>query len=124
MSRTISIHEATKCCCRKPSTSFAKYGLDWTPPTLNKDTPFDEAGPVIAELTEVIMELEDRLDVDLDLDTVDAAEQLKTVGDVVGALDAIVKARLTGSMTRPRIVITAWAAFAAWVRLQQKSGQA
>ncbi|MEM7301739.1 MAG: acyl carrier protein [Pseudomonadota bacterium] len=68
-----------------------RQGLDAS--SLSSDTPFEELGLSSLELTEVIMELEERLDVDLDLDTVDAAEQLKTVGDIVGALDAIVKAK-------------------------------
>ena len=60
---------------------------------LNKDTDFDTLGLSSLELTEVILELEERHEVEIDISTVDAASSLKTVGDIVAKLDELVKAK-------------------------------
>ncbi len=61
--------------------------------SLSSDTDFDTLGLSSLELTEIIMEMEDRHDVELDLSTVDAAESLKSVGSIVTLLEDILKAK-------------------------------
>ncbi len=58
---------------------------------LSKDTQFDTLGLSSLELTEVILELEERHEVEIDISTVDAAESLKTVGDIVTTLEELLK---------------------------------
>jgi len=59
--------------------------------SLSKDTEFETLSLSSLELTEVIMEMEDRHDVELDLNTVDAAQSLKTIGDIVKLLEDIIR---------------------------------
>ena len=63
------------------------------PSKLSKDTQFDTLGLSSLELTEVILELEERHDVEIDISTVDAASSLKTVGDIVAILENILKTK-------------------------------
>ena len=56
---------------------------------ISKDTDFDMLGLSSLELTEVILELEERHDVEIDISTVDAASSLKTVGDIVVKLESL-----------------------------------
>ncbi|MCP4072093.1 MAG: acyl carrier protein [Hyphomicrobiales bacterium] len=58
---------------------------------LSRDTQFDTLGLSSLELTEVILELEERHEVEIDISTVDAAESLKTVGDIVTTLEELLK---------------------------------
>jgi len=58
---------------------------------LSKDTQFDTLGLSSLELTEVILELEERHDVEIDISTVDAADSLKTVGDIVTKLEDLLQ---------------------------------
>lgn len=60
---------------------------------LSKDTQFDTLGLSSLELTEVILELEDKHDVEIDINTVDAAGSLKTVGDIVAILEDLLKSK-------------------------------
>ena len=60
---------------------------------LTKDTKFDTLGLSSLELTEVILELEERHDVEIDISTVDAADSLKTVGDIVSVLEGLLAAK-------------------------------
>ena len=60
---------------------------------LSKDTQFDTLGLSSLELTEVILELEERHDVEIDISTVDAAESLKTVGDIVSTLEELLQSK-------------------------------
>jgi len=61
------------------------------PSELTKDTQFDTLGLSSLELTEVILELEERHEVEIDISTVDAADSLKTVGDIVTTLEDLLK---------------------------------
>jgi nodulation protein F len=63
------------------------------PSELANDTQFDTLGLSSLELTEVILELEERHDVEIDISTVDAAESLKTVGDIVVTLEDLLKSK-------------------------------
>ena len=60
---------------------------------LSRDTQFDTLGLSSLELTEVILELEERHDVEIDISTVDAADSLKTVGDIVTKLEDLLKSK-------------------------------
>jgi nodulation protein F len=60
---------------------------------LSKDTQFDRLGLSSLELTEVILELEERHEVEIDISTVDAADSLKTVGDIVTTLEELLKSK-------------------------------
>ncbi len=60
---------------------------------LSAKTQFDTLGLSSLELTEVILELEERHDVEIDISTVDAASSLKTVGDIVAILENILKTK-------------------------------
>lgn len=60
---------------------------------LSKDTQFDALGLSSLELTEVILELEERHEVEIDISTVDAADSLKTVGDIVTTLEELLKSK-------------------------------
>ncbi len=60
---------------------------------LSKDTKFDTLGLSSLELTEVILELEERHEVEIDISTVDAADSLKTVGDIVEVLEDLLKSK-------------------------------
>ena len=60
---------------------------------LSKDTQFDTLGLSSLELTEVILELEERHEVEIDISTVDAASSLKTVGDIVETLENLLKSK-------------------------------
>lgn len=60
---------------------------------LSSDTQFDALGLSSLELTEVILELEERHEVEIDINTVDAAESLKTVGDIVAVLEDLLKTK-------------------------------
>lgn len=59
--------------------------------TLTKDSSFDALGLSSLQLTEVIMELEDKFEVEIDINTVDAAENMKTIADLASGLEAIIK---------------------------------
>jgi nodulation protein F len=61
--------------------------------TLSRDTQLDELGLSSLELTEVIMEMEDRHQIEVDIGTVEAARSLRTIGDIVDALDKLIKAK-------------------------------
>lgn len=60
---------------------------------LSRDTKFDTLGLSSLELTEVILELEERHEVEIDISTVDASDSLKTVGDIVDVLDDLLKSK-------------------------------
>ena len=60
---------------------------------ISKDTEFDTLGLSSLELTEVILELEERHEVEIDISTVDAASSLKTVGDIVAKLEDLLKSK-------------------------------
>lgn len=61
---------------------------------ISPDTEIEELGLHSLELTEILMELEERYDVDIDLNTVEAWSSLKTIRDVVDKVSAVVR---TGS---------------------------
>ena len=60
---------------------------------LSRDTQFDTLGLSSLELTEVILELEERHDVEIDISTVDAADSLKSVGDIVTKLEELLNSK-------------------------------
>jgi len=60
---------------------------------IGPDTELDELGIHSLELTEIIMELEEKYDVDIDINTVEAWSSLKTIKDVADKVGGIVSAR-------------------------------
>ena len=60
---------------------------------LSKDTPFDTLAISSLELTEVFLELEERHDVEIDIDAIDAGSKFNTLGDLVGVLENILQAK-------------------------------
>jgi len=62
---------------------------------ISLDTEFDTLGLGSLELTEVIMELEDRHDVEIEFSSADVEDSLKTVGDVLKLLEPVLKSKST-----------------------------
>jgi nodulation protein F len=60
---------------------------------IGPETELDELGIHSLELTEIIMELEEKYDVDIDINTVEAWSSLKTIQDVANKVGGIIKAR-------------------------------
>lgn len=60
---------------------------------IGPDTELDELGIHSLELTEIIMELEEKYDVDIDINTVEAWSSLRTIRDVADKVGSIVKAK-------------------------------
>ena len=60
---------------------------------LTRDTQLDELGVNSLQLTEIVMELEDTFDVEIEQNAAEAWAALKTVGDIVDAIEALVKAK-------------------------------
>ena len=60
---------------------------------ISADTELDELGITSLELTEVVMDLEELYDIEVDLNTAEAWETLKNVGDVVKAVSELVSAK-------------------------------
>jgi Acyl carrier protein len=68
----------------------------WEVDQVRLDTELEELDINSLDLTEVVMELEDRYDVSVDLNTAEAWTSLKTVGDVIKLVEKLV-AEKTGS---------------------------
>ena len=62
----------------------------WEPERVTLDTELEELEINSLDLTEVVMELEDRYDVAVDLNTAEAWTSLKTVGDVIALVEKLV----------------------------------
>ncbi|HET7411127.1 MAG TPA: acyl carrier protein [Pararhizobium sp.] len=60
---------------------------------IGPDTELDELGIHSLELTEIIMELEEKYDVEIDLNTVEAWSSLRTVRDVVDKVGKIITSK-------------------------------
>lgn len=60
---------------------------------IGPETELDELGIHSLELTEIIMELEEKYDVDIDINTVEAWSSLRTIKDVADKVGGIVGAR-------------------------------
>jgi nodulation protein F len=53
------------------------------------DTPLEKLGVHSLELTEIVMDIEDKYGVEIDLSTVETWQSFKTVGDIVDAVKAL-----------------------------------
>ena len=60
---------------------------------ISRNTELDDIGIKSLKLTEIILDLEDLFGIDVDLNTVEAWDSLRTVGDVVDAMELLVAAR-------------------------------
>ena len=61
--------------------------------TITRDTELAELEIDSLVLTEIVMEIEDQYDIEIDLNTAEAWESLKTVGDMVDMVKELVAAR-------------------------------
>ena len=57
------------------------------------DTELDELGIHSLELTEIVFDLEESYGIEIDLNTVEAWNSLKTVGDIVESTRALIAAK-------------------------------
>lgn len=57
---------------------------------VSRTTGLDELGIHSLELTEIIMDIEEKHDIEIDLNTVDAWERMKTVGDIIDAVQTLI----------------------------------
>jgi nodulation protein F len=57
---------------------------------LSRATALDELGIHSLELTEIIMDIEEKYDIEIDLNTVDAWDTMKTVGDIIDAVQKLI----------------------------------
>jgi nodulation protein F len=53
------------------------------------DTPLEKLGVHSLELTEIVMDIEDKYGVEIDLSTVETWQSFKTVGDIVDAVKTL-----------------------------------
>jgi nodulation protein F len=67
--------------------------LSCDPSKLTADTYLDELGVNSLQLTEIIMDLEDTFDIRIDQNTAEAWASLKTVGDIVKAVEKLAGAQ-------------------------------
>ena len=65
---------------------------DLTADQISKETELDELGIHSLELTEIIMEMEEKHDVHIDLNTVEAWDSLTTVGDLATRVGEMIAA--------------------------------
>jgi nodulation protein F len=64
--------------------------LDRQPASLSLESQLDELGVNSLQLTEIIMDLEDMFEIELTENTSEAWARLKTVGDVVEAVEVVI----------------------------------
>lgn len=60
---------------------------------ITRDTELSELEIDSLVLTEVVMDIEDKYDIEIDLNTAEAWESLKTVGDIVDMVKTLVAAK-------------------------------
>lgn len=60
---------------------------------ITRDTELAELEIDSLVLTEIVMEIEDQYDIEIDLNTAEAWESLKTVGDMIDMVKELVAAR-------------------------------
>ena len=60
---------------------------------ITRDTELAELEIDSLVLTEIVMDIEDKYDIEIDLNTAEAWESLKTVGDMVDVVKALVAAK-------------------------------
>ena len=60
---------------------------------ITRETGFEDIGISSLDLTEIVMDLEDLFDIQIDLNAAEVWDSLKSVGDVIDALDKLVSAQ-------------------------------
>jgi nodulation protein F len=65
--------------------------LNIDPSTLNMDSSLDEFGVTSLQLAEIIVDLEDMFDIEIDQNTAEAWASLKTLGNLVHAVEGLAK---------------------------------
>jgi len=71
---------------------IAKAG-EIEPGNITRETELSELEIDSLALTEIVMEIEDQYDIEIDLNTAEAWESLKTVGDMVDMVKKLVAAQ-------------------------------
>jgi nodulation protein F len=61
--------------------------------SLTLDTSLDEFGVTSLQLAEIVVDLEDMFDIEIDQNTAEAWASLKTVGNLVEAVETLVKGK-------------------------------
>lgn len=61
--------------------------------SLSLDTSLEEFGVTSLQLAEIVVDLEDMFDIDIDQNTAEAWASLKTVGNLVQAVEALAKGK-------------------------------
>lgn len=67
--------------------------LDMDPADLTPETSLDELGANSLQLTEIIMDVEDMFDIQIEQNTAEAWASLKTVGNIIQAVEALAGAK-------------------------------
>lgn len=57
---------------------------------IGPDTELDELDINSLDLTEIVMELEDRYDISVDLNTAEAWDSMRSVADIIAVIDKLV----------------------------------
>lgn len=57
------------------------------------DTELDSLGIHSLELVEIIMDIEEKYDVEIELDAATASESIKTIGDIISEAEKLVKGK-------------------------------
>jgi nodulation protein F len=70
-----------------------KTHVEGDPELVTMDTPLGDLGIHSLELTEIIFDVEDEFDIQVDMNTVEAWENLGTVRDIVEAVRNLVNAK-------------------------------
>lgn len=70
-----------------------KTHVEGDPELVTMDTPLGDLGIHSLELTEIIFDIEDEFDIQVDMNTVEAWENLGTVRDIVEAVRNLVNAK-------------------------------
>lgn len=60
---------------------------------IGASTPLESLGIHSLELTEIVMDIEDKYGVDIDLSTVDSWQSFQKVGDIIDAVKVLVAAK-------------------------------
>lgn len=82
--------DTTKDALSENIIALIKKHADLKGSSISSDTELDTLGIHSLELTEIIMDIEEEYDIEIDLSTVDAWETMKTVGDIVEAVQGLI----------------------------------
>ncbi len=61
---------------------------------ITADTELDSLGIHSLELVEIIMDIEEKYDVEIELDAATASESIKTIGDIISEAEKLIKGKV------------------------------